>query len=159
LGDVVLTIEMIGAFFMLEMMNNIQFDLLLMDMELFFYIGGVTLVAIVIYVWVNMRVSSYKEGRVSRIKNLVVKDPETIAPMPTDILSAKETKRQEKKIIKGVRSRFTVIQRRAGQNWHGKNGITSLKESQSLFTVMNFLGLSPKTKTPHDKRCGVLVLG
>ncbi|WP_319760466.1 mechanosensitive ion channel domain-containing protein [Maridesulfovibrio sp.] len=81
------------------------------DVELFVYIIGVTIVAFILYFWVNIRVSSYKEGRVSRIKGLVITDPETLSPMPTEIFTAKETKHQERKIIKGVRSRFTVIQR------------------------------------------------
>ncbi|THB69478.1 MAG: mechanosensitive ion channel protein MscS [Desulfovibrio sp.] len=80
------------------------------DYSLLFYLVGITLVAGVFYSWLSFRLSRFKQERVTRIEELV-KDPETIAPMPTNILTSKEEKRKKGRIIKGVRSRFTIIQR------------------------------------------------
>jgi small-conductance mechanosensitive channel len=74
------------------------------------YIAGITLLALVAYLWLHVRVTSYRESRVRRIKHLL-KDPETSAAMPTDVLSDKEELQDRRDIIKGVRSRFTIIRR------------------------------------------------
>ncbi len=74
------------------------------------YLAGTTLLALLAYAWLHSRVSSFKEKRVSRIKRLVA-DPETIAAMPTDVLSDKEEHQEQKQVIQGVQSRFTIIKR------------------------------------------------
>ncbi len=75
------------------------------------YIASITAFAAVVYVWVNVRVTSFKNKRVDRISELVKKDPETTAAIPTDVLSGKDEKRGHRKIVKGVKTRFTVIRR------------------------------------------------
>jgi small-conductance mechanosensitive channel len=80
------------------------------NMDLVAYLAGITLLALVAYLWLHVRVTSYKENRVRRIKHLL-KDPETMAAMPTEVLSDKEERRDRRDIIKGVQSRFTIIRR------------------------------------------------
>ena len=77
---------------------------------IFVYLISVTIFSWAIYTWVNYRISNHKSNRVKRIKELV-KDPETVSYMPTDILSDREEKETQKDIVRGVRSRFTIIQR------------------------------------------------
>jgi len=74
------------------------------------YLGIVTFIAVLLYVWIHYRLSSFKEQRVERIEELV-NEPETISSMPTDIMTNKEEKREKRKMVRGVRSRFTIIQR------------------------------------------------
>ena len=80
------------------------------ELNLAVYLGGVTLIAAIAYAWLRVRLSSFKEQRVSRIEELV-KEPEVTAAMPTDVLSDKEERREQRQIIKGVKSRFTIIRR------------------------------------------------
>jgi len=80
------------------------------NMDLIAYIGGISLLALVAYLWLHVRVTSYRESRVRRIKHLL-KDPTTSAAMPTDVLSDKEERQDRRDIIKGVQSRFTIIRR------------------------------------------------
>lgn len=81
------------------------------DTELIIYLCMATTTALFLYVFVNARISRFKKKRVSRITHLVTSDPETIAPMPTDVLSDKETSHKEDEMIDGVKSRFTIIQK------------------------------------------------
>ena len=74
------------------------------------YFIGTSLVALIAYLWLHIRVSSFKEKRVNRIRDLVL-DQENTAAMPTDVLSEKEEHRHQQKIIQGVKSRFTIIRR------------------------------------------------
>ena len=80
------------------------------NVDLVVYIGGISLLALAAYLWLHVRVTSYRESRVKRIKKLL-KDPETSAAMPTDVLSDKEERKDRHDIIKGVQSRFTIIRR------------------------------------------------
>ncbi len=80
------------------------------DMNLVIYLGGATLIAAVAYAWLHVSVSSFKNRRMSRIRELV-KEPETMAAMPTDVLSDKEERQGQHHVIKGVSSRFTIIRR------------------------------------------------
>ena len=80
------------------------------DVNLVVYLGGVTLIAAIVYAWLHIRVSSFKDSRVSRIRELV-KEPEVTSAMPTDVLSDKEEQREQRQIIRGVKSRFTIIRR------------------------------------------------
>jgi small-conductance mechanosensitive channel len=80
------------------------------NVNLTVYLAGITVLALVAYLWLHVRVTSFRESRVRRIKHLL-KDPETIAAMPTDVLSDKEERQGRRDIIKGVRSRFTIIRR------------------------------------------------
>ena len=80
------------------------------DVNLAVYLGGVTLIAVIAYAWLHVRVSSFKDSRVSRIRELV-KEPEATSAMPTDVLSDKEEQREQRQIIRGVKSRFTIIRR------------------------------------------------
>lgn len=81
-----------------------------MDLDLIFYVIGISVVALIAFWWLYHRVSSFKSQRVDRIKNMF-QDPETMAAMPTDVLSASEERQEKKKIVKGVKTRFTIIQR------------------------------------------------
>ncbi|QJB58343.1 mechanosensitive ion channel [Pseudodesulfovibrio sp. zrk46] len=83
---------------------------MLENINLFTYLIGITLIAMLAYAWIHTRISSFREARVSRIKRLI-KDPETTAAMPTDVLSDKEEHKEQKQVIQGVRSRFTIIRR------------------------------------------------
>lgn len=74
------------------------------------YFGGVTLVAVVAYFWLHNRVTSYREKRVERIEKMM-DDPETTAAIPTEVLSDKEEQKGQRKVVRGVKSRFTVIRR------------------------------------------------
>ena len=74
------------------------------------YFIGTSLVALIAYLWLHVSVSSFKKKRVNRIRDLV-QDQENTAAMPTDVLSEKEEKRHQQKIIQGVKSRFTIIRR------------------------------------------------
>jgi small-conductance mechanosensitive channel len=80
------------------------------NVNLVVYISGITLLALVAYLWLHVRVTSFRESRVRRIKHLL-KDPETMAAMPTEVLSDKEERQDRRDIIKGVQSRFTIIRR------------------------------------------------
>eukprot|EP00831_Metopus_contortus_P008735 TRINITY_DN13352_c0_g1_i1.p1 TRINITY_DN13352_c0_g1~~TRINITY_DN13352_c0_g1_i1.p1 ORF type:complete len:383 (-),score=70.39 TRINITY_DN13352_c0_g1_i1:202-1191(-) len=80
------------------------------NMNLAVYLVGITLIAMLAYLWLHARVTSFKDSRVKRIKRLV-KEPETTAAMPTDVLTDKEEKQEQQYIIKGVQSRFTIIKR------------------------------------------------
>ncbi|WP_247648416.1 mechanosensitive ion channel domain-containing protein [Pseudodesulfovibrio sp. zrk46] len=84
--------------------------MMLENINLFTYLIGITLIAMLAYAWIHTRISSFREARVSRIKRLI-KDPETTAAMPTDVLSDKEEHKEQKQVIQGVRSRFTIIRR------------------------------------------------
>lgn len=105
------------------------------DMNIVVYLGGVSLVAIIAYAWLHMRLSSFKESRVSRIKQLV-KEPEVTAAMPTDVLSDKEERHEQRQIIRGVKSRFTIIRR----------GLTlCLAALWGLAIIFPFVGKLPST--------------
>jgi small-conductance mechanosensitive channel len=80
------------------------------NLDLIVYIGGISLLALVAYLWLHVRVTSFRESRVERIKHLL-KDPETVAAVPTDVLSDKQERKGRRAIIKGVQSRFTIIRR------------------------------------------------
>ena len=80
------------------------------NVNLVAYVSGITLLALGAYLWLHARVTSYKDSRVQRIKRLL-KDPETRAAMPTDVLSDHEDRKERHDIIKGVQSRFTIIRR------------------------------------------------
>jgi small-conductance mechanosensitive channel len=84
--------------------------MLLEEINLTAYVVGITLIALLAYGWLYSRISSFKEKRVSRIKRMV-HEPETTAAMPTDVLSDKEEHQEQKQVIQGVRSRFTIIRR------------------------------------------------
>lgn len=74
------------------------------------YLVGITVTAIIVYAWLHKRVSLFTDKRVTRIKRMI-KDPEVTAAIPTDVLSDKEEKQEQKQIIQGVKSRFTIIRR------------------------------------------------
>jgi small-conductance mechanosensitive channel len=80
------------------------------NMNLVVYLVSITLIAMLAYLWLHARVTSFKDSRVKRIRRLVT-EPETTAAMPTDVLSAKEEIQEQQDIIKGVQSRFTIIKR------------------------------------------------
>lgn len=75
------------------------------------YVAGISGIAVIAYLWVHFRVTSYKKKRVDRIKELIRKDPESMAAIPTDVLSDKEEIQERRDIVKGVKTRFTVIRR------------------------------------------------
>lgn len=75
------------------------------------YIIGVTCLAAVAYTWIHFRVTSFKNQRVDRIEELVKKDPETLSAMPTEVLTTKEERQEKRDIVKGVKTRFTIIRR------------------------------------------------
>ncbi|WP_419785912.1 mechanosensitive ion channel family protein [Pseudodesulfovibrio sp.] len=74
------------------------------------YLVCISGVALCAYLWLHIRLSSFKEKRVSRIKDLV-QGQEINPPVSTDILSDKQERRHQQQIIQGVRSRFTIIRR------------------------------------------------
>lgn len=80
-------------------------------MDPYIYIASISAVAAIVYAWIHYRITSYKNKRVDRIENLIIQDPETTSAMPTDVLSDSEERRGQKKIVKGVKTRFTVIRR------------------------------------------------
>lgn len=80
------------------------------NVNLIVYLSGITLIAVFAYLQVHSRVTSFRQARVDRIKDMV-KEPETTSAMPTDVLSAKEEKQEQRQIIQGVKSRFTIIRR------------------------------------------------
>lgn len=105
------------------------------DTHLTAYLTSITLVALLAYIWLHSRISSFKEKRVSRIKRLV-SEPETTAAMPTEVLSDKEEHQEQKQVIQGVRSRFTIIRR----------ALTfSILAIWSLALIVPFIGKLPST--------------
>ncbi|WP_316897463.1 mechanosensitive ion channel domain-containing protein [Pseudodesulfovibrio indicus] len=80
------------------------------NVNLVAYLAGITFAALVAYLWLHARVTSFRESRVRRITKLL-KDPETAAAMPTEVLSDSQERQERNQIIKGVRSRFTIIRR------------------------------------------------
>ncbi|CCH48985.1 mechanosensitive ion channel family protein [Pseudodesulfovibrio piezophilus] len=105
------------------------------DLNLIGYLGGVTLVAIIVYFWLHSRVTSFKDSRVSRISALV-REPETTAAMPTEVLSDKEERQEQRQMIKGVKSRFTIIRRTL---------IISIIVVWILALILPFIGRLPST--------------
>lgn len=75
------------------------------------YFATITSIAATAYVWIRYRVMRFKDRRVDRIEELVKKDPETTAAIPTDVLTDNEERLERREIVKGVKSRFTVIHR------------------------------------------------
>lgn len=75
------------------------------------YLASISGIAVVIYVWVHYRVTAFKKTRVDRIEKLIRKDPETTAAIPTDVLSDKDERQEQRDMVKGVKTRFTVIRR------------------------------------------------
>ncbi|AMK10494.1 MAG: mechanosensitive ion channel family protein [Pseudodesulfovibrio sp.] len=80
------------------------------NVNLVAYLAGITFAALAAYLWLHARVTSFRESRVRRITKLL-KDPETAAAMPTEVLSDSQERQERNQIIKGVRSRFTIIRR------------------------------------------------
>lgn len=80
------------------------------DLELLLYVVVISIVALTAFWWLYCRVASFKTQRVDRIKSMF-HDPETLAAMPTDVLSESQERNEKKKIVKGVKTRFTIIQR------------------------------------------------
>lgn len=106
------------------------------DLSPFAYIIGVTSIAVFLYVWLHYRVTSIKNQRVDRIKNLFKKDPEATSAIPTDVLSAKEERQEQRDIVKGVKVRFTVIRRAL---------FLCLATVWGLAMVLPFVGQLPST--------------
>ena len=77
----------------------------------YIYISSITVIATIVYFWLSYRVTSFRKSRVDRIEKLIRKDPETTSAIPTDVLTAKEERQERRDIVKGVKSRFTVIRR------------------------------------------------
>ena len=75
------------------------------------YVICITGVAAVAYAWLHFRLSSVKKRRVDRIRQLVKRDPEATAAIPTDVLSDKDERQERHDIVRGVKTRFTVIRR------------------------------------------------
>ncbi|QGY39925.1 mechanosensitive ion channel [Pseudodesulfovibrio cashew] len=74
------------------------------------YVAGVSALSAIAYAWLHYRVTSFKNRRVDRIRKLV-KEPETTAAMPTDVLTDKEEKQERRDMVRGVKTRFSVIRR------------------------------------------------
>ncbi|ACS78326.1 mechanosensitive ion channel family protein [Maridesulfovibrio salexigens] len=106
------------------------------DIDPYIYIVSITAIATVIYVWISYRVTSFRKRRVERIENLIKKDPETTSAIPTDVLSAKEERQERRDMVKGVKTRFTVIRRTL---------IISLGVVWSLAMMLPFVGQLPST--------------
>jgi len=100
------------------------------------YVAGVTVVAAVAYIWLHYRVTSFKNQRVDRIERLVRKDPETMSAMPTDVLSSSEEKKGQQDIVRGVKTRFTIIRRTL---------ILCILAAWSLAVLTPFIGRIPST--------------
>lgn len=106
------------------------------DLSPFAYILSVTGAALVVWAWLHYRVTSVKNQRVDRIRNLVKDDPAATAAIPTDVLTDKEERQERRSIIKGVKTRFTVIRRTL---------ILCVFIVWSLALVLPFLGELPST--------------
>lgn len=100
------------------------------------YIVIVSFTAIVVYAWIHYRVTSFKKMRVERIETLIKNDPETTAAIPTDVLSNKEERQEQRDMVKGVKTRFTVIRRTL---------MVSLVAVWLLALIMPFVGKLPNT--------------
>jgi small-conductance mechanosensitive channel len=107
----------------------------LYNIDIIAYLAAITIVALVAYLWLNTRISSFKDKRVSRIKRLV-NEPETTSAMPTDVLSDNEEHQENKQVIQGVRSRFTIIRRAL---------TISILVIWSLAIIVPFIGKLPNT--------------
>ncbi|XPV76842.1 MAG: mechanosensitive ion channel family protein [Desulfovibrio sp.] len=75
------------------------------------YTVYVSAFAALLCVWLYFRVTTFKTKRVKRISRLLRKDPETTAAIPTDVLSKEEERQEQRDMIKGVKSRFTIIRK------------------------------------------------
>ena len=106
------------------------------DIDPSIYIVSITTIATIVYVWISYRVTSFRKRRVERIENLIRKDPETTAAIPTDVLSAKEERQERRDMVKGVKTRFTVIRRTL---------IIFLGVVWSLAMMLPFVGQLPST--------------
>ena len=106
------------------------------DIDPYIYIFCVTAIATIIYIWISYRVTSFRKSRVDRIEKLIKKDPETTSAIPTDVLSAKEERQERRDIVKGVKSRFTVIRRTL---------VIFLVAVWSLAMLLPFVGKLPST--------------
>lgn len=100
------------------------------------YVLGVTALAAVAYMWLHYRVTSFKNKRVDRIEELVKKDPETMSAIPTDVLSRQEEKQEKRDMVKGVKTRFTIIRRTL---------ILCILAAWSLAVMLPFVGEIPST--------------
>ncbi len=81
------------------------------EIDPYIYVATITALATIIYIWISYRVTSFRKSRVDRIEKLIKKDPETTAAIPTDVLTAKEERQERREMVKGVKTRFTVIRR------------------------------------------------
>lgn len=106
------------------------------DIDPYLYIVCITAVATVIYIWISYRVTSFRQSRVDRIEKLIKKDPETTAAIPTDVLTAKEERQERRDMVKGVKTRFTVIRRTL---------VLFLVLVWALAMVLPFVGKLPST--------------
>ncbi|TIH11722.1 mechanosensitive ion channel protein MscS [Marinifilum sp. JC120] len=109
---------------------------MLTEIDPYIYIACITAVAAIIYIWISCRVTRFRKSRVDRIEKLIKKDPETTAAIPTDVLTDKEERQERKDMVKGVKSRFTVIRRTL---------ILFLVMIWLLAMVMPFVGQLPNT--------------
>lgn len=106
------------------------------EIDPYIYIASITAVATIIYIWISYRVTSFRKSRVDRIEKLIKKDPETTAAIPTDVLTAKEERKERREMVKGVKTRFTVIRRTL---------ILFLVMVWSLAMALPFVGKLPST--------------
>lgn len=100
------------------------------------YLASISAVAATVYIWIHYRVTSFKKKRVDRITKLIIKEPEATSAIPTDVLSDREERQGQKDIIKGVKTRFTVIRRTL---------ILCLVTLWILAMVLPFVGKLPTT--------------
>lgn len=106
------------------------------EIDLLMYFAIVTVIALIAYGWIHYRVTSFRQMRVDRIEKLAKKDPETTAAIPTEVLSDKEERQERRDIVKGVKSRFTVIHRTL---------IFIIAAIWLLAMIMPFVGKLPST--------------
>ncbi|WP_421899265.1 mechanosensitive ion channel family protein [Maridesulfovibrio sp.] len=106
------------------------------DIDPYIYIASITAFATIIYIWTSYRVSSFRKSRVERIEKLIRRDPETTAAIPTDVLTAKEERQERRDMVKGVKTRFTVIRRTL---------VILIGVVWALAMVMPFVGKLPST--------------
>ncbi|NDV24382.1 mechanosensitive ion channel family protein [Desulfovibrio sp. JC022] len=109
---------------------------MLTEIDPYIYVACITAVAAIIYIWISYRVTRFRKSRVDRIEKLIKKDPETTAAIPTDVLTDKEERQERKDMVKGVKTRFTVIRRTL---------ILFLVMIWILAMVMPFVGQLPST--------------
>lgn len=106
------------------------------DIDPYIYIASITAIAATIYFWMSYRVTNFRKSRVERIEKLVKRDPEVTAAIPTDVLTAKEERQERKDMVKGVKTRFTVIRRTL---------ILLIAVIWALAMVLPFVGELPST--------------